>query len=103
MTTRWRQKVTFAAAVVLLIVALGLGIFVWTAVSNGVFSPRHGNFRHRINISDNQESSSVNRSSLGGIRGLSNGQSFTLFANTDLDLKQTLWCHFLVSQISSSP
>ncbi|XP_055713479.1 A disintegrin and metalloproteinase with thrombospondin motifs 20 isoform X2 [Phlebotomus papatasi] len=72
MTTRWRQKVTFAAAVVLLIVALGLGIFVWTAVSNGVFTPRTASIRHRINISDNQESSSVNRSSLNMIRDSSN-------------------------------
>uniref|UniRef100_A0A6B2E840 Putativedisintegrin and metalloproteinase with thrombospondin motifs 9 n=1 Tax=Phlebotomus kandelakii TaxID=1109342 RepID=A0A6B2E840_9DIPT len=72
MTTRWRQKVTFAAAVVLLIVALGLGIFVWTAVSNGVFTPRAASIRHRINISDNQESSNGNRSSLNVIRDSSN-------------------------------
>ncbi|XP_055684696.1 A disintegrin and metalloproteinase with thrombospondin motifs 20 isoform X2 [Lutzomyia longipalpis] len=72
MTTRWRQKVTFAAAVVLLIVALGLGIFVWTAVSNGIFTPRTASIRHRINISDNQESSNGNRSSLNVIRDSSN-------------------------------
>ncbi|XP_059608561.1 A disintegrin and metalloproteinase with thrombospondin motifs 20 isoform X2 [Phlebotomus argentipes] len=91
MTTRWRQKVTFAAAVVLLIVALGLGIFVWTAVSNGVFTPRPASIRHRINISDNQESSSGNRSSLNAIRDSSNhhhlhsSTSSTSPASSELD------------------